>query len=131
MDIIALLPMILLIAGFYFLYRRTVASRRRVHDQLERETLDALEVVGNPDTDPSILRQYLVMPIPHDETYEYHMEILRTLASNPALPPELQAAAVNRISNEEVSARLDKTLKKRGGSGSKGFIGFSQEISGE
>lgn len=131
MDIVALIPMLLLMLGFYLLYRRSKSSSRRAHDRLERETLEVLAIVEDPNTDPGILRQYLVMPIPHDDSYEYHMEILRALAGNPALPPELQAAAVNRIASEEMSARLDKTLKKRGSSGSKGFMGFSQEVAGE
>ena len=131
MDLVALAPLVLLLVLVFFLIRHNRRSGRRVHDRLQRETELALAVVENPDTDVAVLKEYLLMPIPRDAGYRYHLEILRALARNPALPSELQSAAINRLSNEETASHLDKSMRRQNRGGSRGFMGMSQEIGDE
>lgn len=128
MDLVALIPLLLIFVGIYLLLRRKRMGERRLHDRLQRETELALAVVENPSTDISVLKEYLLMPIPHDASYHYHLEILRALARNPSLPTDLQSAAINRLSNEETAAQIDKSMRRQKGGGSRGFIGMSQEF---
>lgn len=125
MDLIALLPIILLAIAFLVFVRKrngTSSSMQALRD----EATDRVRVVSDPNTDPAVLREYLTMPIPRDATFELHLDILRALARNPSLPTELQAAAINRISSEEIAARADNS-KKGGRQGSRGFFAVSDE----
>lgn len=132
MDVLfSFLPILLIvIAGLYLMSR---LNRRNSYTnlKLEEEAADRIRIVSDPHTDPSVLREYLAMPIPHDATFDMHIDILRALARNPALPTELQAAAINRIAIEESSFRSSKAGKGSGNSGTKGFFGVSQEFDGE
>lgn len=90
-------------------------------------------IAKDPDSELSILRGILAMENPHDDLFFARLGVLRALSQNPTLPVELQAAAINRVSQEEVAARVDSSLKeiqkKSGGAkGSQGFIMFSSDM---
>lgn len=89
-----------------------------------------LPIASNPDTELTVLRGYLAMENPHDATFFARLAVLRALSQNPSLPVELQAAAINRVSQEEATARIDKSLaalaKAQGRA--RGFVGFSTDI---
>jgi len=111
----------------YFAYRAVQRGPAAANKMVNEWLAEVLPVVSNPDTDPDILRMYLTMENPHDWGFYARLRMLRVLSQNPALSPELQAAAITRISQEEATARLDKSLRKqRGGVG--GFVGVSVPI---
>jgi len=135
-DLIGLAPLVLLGVAFYFLLIRPSRKRRYTADRVaEIQTWHDANVLiaKDPDSELSVLRGMLAMENPHDDMFFARLAVLRALSQNPTLPVELQAAAINRVSQEEAAGRVDNSLKEirkmSGGSkGSQGFIGFSSEI---
>jgi hypothetical protein len=130
MDLVALLPILLIAAGVAVYVRWQRRRDSVAAGKLKRELADQIRIASDPRTDISVLRQYLTMPIPRDGTFQMHIEILRAVANNASLPTELQAAAINRISSEEMSARSSKS-KKGGGGGSRSFFAVTDDFSEE
>lgn len=130
MDVLILLVLVLLV-GALVLFLLRIFKRDARNMQLPQEErvflASALPEVQDPETELSVLKEYLAMENPHDHLFFARLQVLRALSQNPSLPVELQAAALNRVSQEESAAMLNKSLRKmsrRGG----GFIGFSTDL---
>jgi len=126
-----LLLLLVLVVVVFFLRKR---SKKQVSAERIKEARAFYEanvaVAKNPETDQATLRGFLAMENPHDEMFFARLAILRALSQNPSFPVELQAAAINRVSQEESAAKLDKALKDlaKSAAGPKGFVGFSMDV---
>ena len=129
--VVGLAPIALLGLAFYWLlvrpYRRSLGAKT---NEIQVWYDENVSKAKNPASDIAFLRSLLAMENPHDDMFFARLSVLRALSQNPSLPVELQAAAINRVSQEESAARLDKSLRamsKKSG-GSKGFVGFTTEM---
>lgn len=133
MDPLSLLMILVLVGLGVFLFRRS-RSKNKVSEARIKEIQAWYDtnvlLAKDPDTDQLVLRGFLAMENPHDEMFFARLGVLRALSLNPSLPVELQAAAINRVSQEESAARIDKSLKAlaKSAGGVRGFMGFSTEI---
>lgn len=127
MDPFSLLIVLALVGLGIFVYHKATTSGRRKKEAQEAALWLAgvTPVVTSPDTEPSVLRHYLTMNNPHDSGFYARLEMFRLLAANPALSPELQGAAINRVTQGESAVHLDKTLRKMRGANVGGFAGVS------
>ena len=127
-----LLLLLVLVVVVFFLRKRS--KKHEVSVERIREARAFYEanvaVAKDPETDQATLRGFLAMENPHDEMFFARLAILRALSQNPSFPVELQAAAINRVSQEESAAKLDKALKDlaKSAAGPKGFVGFSMDV---
>ena len=133
MDALSLLPIVLLGVAFYFLLWRPMRKGRLSQGrQAEIQAWFDVNVLlaKDPASDMAVLRGLLAMENPHDDMFFARLGVIRALSQNPSLPVELQAAAINRVSQEEAAARIDKSLKAlaKSSGGSRGFVGFSTEV---
>lgn len=114
---------------FYRGRKRDAGVTAQNERQRELETWARKECLRaeNPETPLVDLKQTISDPIPHDDTFYYRLAVLRAAVRNPSLPVELQAAVINRISQEESSARLDKHLKEIAKNTPNGFVMMTWE----
>jgi len=134
MDFVTIVPLILIGAVIFFWLSRRRRSNDAEQLQLQQQAqrwFDArARIAGNPEADLAELRGLLAMENPHDDLFFARLAVLRILSQNPSLPVELQAAAINRVSQEESAARIDKSLRSlaKSSGGVQGFVGFATDI---
>jgi len=137
------IPIALLIGAVIFFVLLARANRRKsialklwqdeYVEQAQRWLAEKSEIAGNPNTELAELRALLAMDNPNDGMFLPRLTVLRILSQNPSLPVELQAAAINRVSQYESAARIDRSLRSQpsqpeSSGGVQGFVGFSTDI---
>ena len=135
MESLATLLPLLLIGGVVLLIvlvlRRKGSGIREAREraqELSEWAEDQSAIAMDPSTSRDTILRIISDPLPHDDTFFYRLTVLRGAARNPALPPELQSAAINRIAQAEAAARIDKQLQAIAARTPRGFVGVSWDV---
>lgn len=116
MEALFLIGAFALIGGIIFLgvrsEQRKKSKREARWKALKSWKDEQCALAANPETPTSVLRGILTTPLQHDDSFNFHLEVLRALATNPSLSDEVAASTINRISQEENALRTNAVLAK-------------------